>query len=117
MFTEDEADSLFAALANVTRRKMLDLIKAKPGQGVGELAASFDVSRIAIMNHLAVLEKANLVISEKTGRTRHLYINTAPIQMIYDQWTDDYSREWSRRMTSIKYLAEDTMAKRRTGDE
>jgi DNA-binding transcriptional ArsR family regulator len=112
MFTEKQADLLFHALAHETRRKILDIVRHKPGQGVGELAKAFDVSRIAIMNHLAVLEDAGLLVSEKEGRTRRLYLNAAPIQMIYDRWTDEYSRLWSSRLTSIKYAAEEAARKK-----
>lgn len=85
---------------------MLDLVKLQPGIGVGEVAGHFDVSRIAVMKHLAVLEDANLVTSEKDGRTRRLYFNPIPIQMIYDRWSDEYSAYWGSQVTGIKYLAE-----------
>lgn len=85
---------------------MLDIIKEEPGIGVGALASEFDVTRIAVMKHLAVLEGAGLVISEKDGRMRKLYFNAAPIQMIHDRWTSDYSAYWAGQMTRIKYLAE-----------
>lgn len=101
-----DMDAVFQALAHETRRRMLDLVKETPGIGVGALAAEFDVSRIAVMKHLAVLEEANLVLSEKDGRTRRLYFNAAPIQMIYDRWTSEYSAYWAGQITRIKYLAE-----------
>ncbi len=104
--TESQLDRLFHALAHETRRRILDLLRDNPGLGVGELAKSFDVSRIAVMNHLAVLEQTNLVISQKDGRTRRLYFNAAPIQMIQDRWMDDYSSYWASRVTGLKYAAE-----------
>ena len=85
---------------------MLDIVKEQPGIGVGALASQFDVSRIAVMKHLAIIEAAGLVISEKHGRVRKLYFNVAPIQMIHDRWTTEYSAYWSGRLTRIKYLAE-----------
>ena len=99
-------DAVFHALAHGVRRRILDLLRDRPGQGVGELAKGFDVSRIAIMNHLAVLEKAGLVVSERDGRVRRLYLNAAPIQMIHDRWTDEYSALWAGRVTGLKYVAE-----------
>ncbi|MEZ5894509.1 MAG: helix-turn-helix domain-containing protein [Parvularculaceae bacterium] len=99
-------DAVFQALAHESRRRMLDIVRNEPGIGVGALAGEFDVSRIAVMKHLAVLEAANLIVSEKDGRSRKLYFNAAPIQMIHDRWTDEYSAYWAGRMTSIKYLAE-----------
>lgn len=108
MITNEDMDQIFHALAHATRRTILDLLRDQPGQGVGELAKAFDVSRIAVMNHLAVLERAGLITSEKRGRKRHLYLNAAPIQMISDRWIDEFSGYWSSKLTSIKYAAERT---------
>lgn len=109
--------AVFHALAHDTRRKILDLLKLRPGLGVGELAQEFDVTRIAVMNHLAVLEQAGLVVSEKDGRTRRLYLNAAPIQMINDRWLDDYTGHWARKLTGIKYAAEAAAAKAKRGQD
>jgi len=109
-------DSIFQALAHVTRRTMLDLVRDTPGLTVGALAQEFDVSRIAVMNHLAVLEKANLIISEKDGRSRRLYLNAMPIQDIYDRWTDSYSAHWADRVNIIKHAAEAAARKTQQGD-
>lgn len=106
MNASDDLDAVFTALAHETRRRILDLLRDRPGAGVGEIAAEFDVSRIAIMKHLAVLEEAHLLVSQKDGRTRRLYFNAAPIRMIYDRWTDDYSGYWAGEITRLKYLAE-----------
>jgi DNA-binding transcriptional ArsR family regulator len=106
MFDDREMDAVFHALANESRRRMLDVIKDEPGIRVGLLAAGFDVSRIAVMKHLGVLETANLVISDKDGRTRRLYFNAAPIQMIHDRWTTEYSAHWAGQVTQIRYRAE-----------
>lgn len=85
---------------------MLDMVKASAGISVGALASQFDVSRIAVMKHLRVLEQADLIVSEKDGRSRRLYFNAVPVQMIYDRWTTEYSAYWSGNLTRIKYLAE-----------
>lgn len=85
---------------------MLDILKGRPGCSVGALAKEFDVSRIAVMNHLSVLEQAGLVVSEKPGRTRHLYLNAIPIRMIQERWLDAYSEPFAGRLTSIKAMAE-----------
>jgi len=106
MLTADEMDAVFHALAHEHRRRILDLVKASPGLSVGQLASAFDVTRIAVMNHLAVLERAGLVVSERDGRARRLYLNAVPIQMIHDRWTTDYSAHWARRLTDIKAIAE-----------
>lgn len=95
----------------------MDLLKARPGISVGELAQEFDVTRIAVMNHLAVLEDAGLVVSQKDGRTRRLFLNAAPIQMINDRWLDDYAGHWARKLTGIKYAAEAAHARSKRGQD
>lgn len=109
--------AIFHALAHESRRKIMDVLKAHPGISVGQLALEFDVSRIAVMNHLAVLEQAGLVVSEKDGRTRRLYLNAAPIQMINDRWMSDYSSRWARKLTGIKYAAEAAAKKKKGQDQ
>ncbi|MFK7835177.1 MAG: ArsR/SmtB family transcription factor [Sulfitobacter sp.] len=106
MFTNPDMDQVFAALAHRTRRDILDLLRDTPGMAVGELAKSFDVTRIAVMNHLHVLSTAGLVTSRKDGRTRRLYLNAMPIQMIFERWIDGYSEHWLDRMSLIKQTAE-----------
>ncbi|MEM6558002.1 MAG: helix-turn-helix transcriptional regulator [Pseudomonadota bacterium] len=106
MITNDDMDLVFHALAHQTRRRILDLVRDKPGQSVGELAQAFDVSRIAIMNHLKVLEEAGLLISQKDGRTRRLYLNAMPIQAIHERWIDAFSEAWADRLSFIKQAAE-----------
>jgi len=109
--------AVFHALAHEARRRVLDVLKAHPGIGVGELAGHFDVTRIAVMNHLTVLEDAGLVVSEKDGRTRRLYLNAAPLQMINDRWLDDYTGHWARKLTGIKCAAEAAHAKTKRGQD
>ena len=106
MLSEAKTDALFQALAHETRRAMLDIVRSEPGLSVGALATRFDVSRIAIMKHLAVLEAADLIVSQKDGRTRSLYFNIVPLQLIYDSWTDEYTRYWAGHVTGIKNRAE-----------
>ena len=106
MINNRDMDNVFQALAHRSRRRMLDIVKDQPGIGVGALASQFDVSRIAVMKHLAIIEAAGLVISEKQGRVRKLYFNVAPIQMIHDRWTTEYSAYWAGQLTRIKYVAE-----------
>ena len=106
MFTNEEMDKVFAALAHTSRRDMLDHLRDTPGMTVGALAAKFDVTRIAVMNHLKVLEDAQLIISEKDGRARRLYLNAVPIHAIYQRWTDTFSAHWLDQMSLIKSVAE-----------
>jgi DNA-binding transcriptional ArsR family regulator len=106
MHDEEGLDSVFAALAHETRRRILDLVRAEAGLSVGEIADCFDISRIAIMKHLAILEDANLLVSEKDGRSRRLYFNAAPIRAVYDRWTDEYSDHWAGEIMRLKRNAE-----------
>ena len=106
MFTNMQMDSVFHALAHETRREILDHLRDAPGLAVGELASRFDVTRIAVMNHITVLTHAELITSQKEGRTRRLYLNAMPIQMIYERWIDGYSAHWIDRMSLIKKAAE-----------
>ena len=115
MSTQDDMTAVFHALAHETRRRIMDVLRARPGIGVGELAQEFDVTRIAVMNHIAVLEGAGLVVSEKDGRVRRLFLNPAPLQMINDRWLDDYTGHWARKLTGIKYAAEAAFEKTKKG--
>ncbi len=106
MITNDDLDDVFGALSNRVRRRILDILHETPGESVGTLANQFEISRIAIMNHLKILEEAQLVTSQKQGRTRRLYINIMPIQAIHERWSDTYSGYWADRLSFIKLAAE-----------
>lgn len=106
MSVPDSLDAVFQALAHAGRRQILDIVKQTPGCSVNDVCAHFDISRIGVMKHLRVLEDADLLHSEKVGRTRRLYVNTVPIQMIYDRWTTEYSALWAGRLTRVKYRVE-----------
>jgi DNA-binding transcriptional ArsR family regulator len=102
----DAMDAVFQALASESRRRILDIVKDRPGCSVKHVAAFFDASRINVMKHLRVLEEAGLIHSEKQGRTRKLYFNCVPIQLIHERWTTEYSAMWARRLTKVKYRVE-----------
>ncbi len=102
----ESMDTVFVALASPARRKMLDIVKDRPGCTVKHVAGFFKMSRIAVMKHLRILVYAGLVISEKEGRSRKLYFNCVPIQMIYDRWTTEYSALWASGLTRLKYRVE-----------
>ena len=105
--TSLDQDHVFMALAHPVRRRILDVLKASPGCSVAHVCGHFELSRIGVMKHLKVLERADLVISEKRGRTRELHFNVVPIQMIYDRWTTELSAHWARRLTDLKYRVEE----------
>jgi predicted transcriptional regulator len=99
-------DAVFQALASGHRRKILDLVKSMPGCSVNDVCKYFDMSRIAVMKHLRILEDAGLLVSRKPGRTRELFFNAVPIQMIYDRWTTEYSQFWASQVTDLKFRLE-----------
>lgn len=115
----DSMDAVFAALAHPARRRMLDILIGMPGCSVNDVAKylirQFPMSRIAVMKHLKVLEKADLVISLKSGRTRELHFNATPIQLVHDRWTTQYSRFWAAHVNDIKFIAEEEESHDRKG--
>ena len=102
----NQLGQVFSALAHQTRRQIVDLVTQSPGCNVNDVCEHFDISRIAVMKHLDVLVGAQLIISQKKGRNRQLYFNAAPIQMIYDRWTNEYSTFWATQVVDLKKLAE-----------
>jgi DNA-binding transcriptional ArsR family regulator len=89
---DDELDRVFRALANGTRRAILDLLKDHP-RTTGELCASFpDLDRCTTMQHLGVLERAGLVVVRRRGRERWNHLDVLPIKQIHDRWIGDYAR-------------------------
>lgn len=101
-----QTDLIFQALASRPRRMIMDLIKQMPGCCVNDVCDHFEMSRIGVMKHLQILVDAKLVISRKQGRTRELFFNSAPIQLIYDRWTDEYSAFWATQAVDLKYTVE-----------
>ncbi|RYV03905.1 transcriptional regulator [Shewanella sp. OPT22] len=99
-------DEVFQALAHSHRRLILDFVNQNPGCLAGEIAQRFDCSRIAITKHIKILEKAQLLIIEPSGRKRLHYFNVMPIQMIYDRWTDQYSQFFAAPMSDFKQFVE-----------
>jgi DNA-binding transcriptional ArsR family regulator len=106
-------DAVFRALADPSRRQILDLLKARPGMNVSDLTEHFEFSRFAVMKHLRVLEEASLVVRRRDGKSKRLYLNAIPIQTIYDRWISQYSARWASSLTSLKYRLEEesTMVK------
>ena len=102
----ESMDAVFHALSHPARRRILDLVRGDAGMNIGAVCEHFAISRIAVMKHIKVLERADLLISERRGRERHLYFNVVPIQMIYDRWTTRYSSLWAERLTGVKYAVE-----------
>ena len=89
---KSQDDEVFKALASATRRRMLDVLKAAPCT-TGELCARFpELDRTTVLQHLRVLEGAELVTGRRVGRERHLALAPLPIKRIHDRWIGDYAR-------------------------
>ena len=88
-----DEDKVFKALADASRRKLLDRLRRKGGLSLGELCEKHDMSRQAVTKHLALLEAANLVVSKKQGREKLHYLNPVPINEIYMRWIGKFEQE------------------------
>lgn len=97
-----DADDVFKALANGTRRQILDLLKDGP-RTTGDLAEQFpDIHRTTVMQHLGVLHRAGLVIPQRKGRERWNHLDVMPIKMIHDRWIGDYAASAVDRLARLK---------------
>ena len=108
--TPDDLDIVFHALAHHDRRRILDLVREAPGCRIEEVSRRFATSRVAILKHIRVLEKAELIHSEKVGRERRLHFNAVPIQQIHERWTDEFSARWASELVGIKRAVEAAVA-------
>ena len=100
-------DDVFRALADPVRRQLLDSLHARNGQTLGELCEGHDMSRQAVTKHLAILEDANLVATEKRGREKLHYLNPIPIHDIADRWIGKYERGRLRALGTLKKKLEE----------
>lgn len=95
-------DAVFKALADPTRRQLLDRLRAKNGQTLSALCEEMDMTRQAVSKHLAVLEDANLVVTLRRGREKEHYLNPTPIFEIADRWIDKFERGRLRALADLK---------------
>jgi DNA-binding transcriptional ArsR family regulator/uncharacterized protein YndB with AHSA1/START domain len=102
---EDATAPLWPALADPTRRRVLDLLRDRP-RTTGEIAAQFTISRIAVMRHLEVLASAGLVTSRKRGRERWHYLNAVPLQRIHERWADPLASSLASGLLRLKRRVE-----------
>jgi DNA-binding transcriptional ArsR family regulator len=100
-------DDVFRALADPSRRRLLDRLQARSGQTLGELCSEMEMTRQAVTKHLAVLEAANLVATVRRGREKLHYLNPAPIQEIYDRWIGKYERHRVEALANLKQALEE----------
>ena len=99
-------DAVFKALADPTRRALLDALRARNGQTLSELSERPNMTRQAVTKHLGILEAANLVVSQKRGREKLHYLNPVPIHDIAERWIDKFERERLRALAQLKHKLE-----------
>jgi DNA-binding transcriptional ArsR family regulator len=95
-------DLVFKALADPTRRLLLDRLFERDGHTLTELAADLEMTRFGVMKHLKVLEEAGLVITRKSGREKLHFLNPVPIQLIHDRWIDKYTVGPASALAALK---------------
>ena len=91
MWQNDAVDAVFRALADPTRRRLLDSLTERTGQSLRELCAGLEMARQTVSKHLAVLETANLVTTERRGREKLHFVNGEPLRAIAERWIEQYS--------------------------
>jgi len=104
-------DDVFKALADPTRRSLLDELFREDGQTLGALVARFELTRFGVMKHLNVLEQAGLVVTRKRGREKLHFLNPVPIRLIHDRWVSKYAEPWAAALSELKTDLEKTMEK------
>jgi DNA-binding transcriptional ArsR family regulator len=99
----DDEDLVFKALADPTRRLLLDRLFEQDGMTLGQLEGEVpELTRFGVMKHLGVLEQAGLVVTRKQGRHKHHYLNPVPIRLIYERWIDKYRDHRSAALLDLK---------------
>src|SRR5581483_6854852 len=102
-------DDVFKALADPTRRGLLDELFERDGQTLTALEARVDMTRFGVMKHLRVLEEAGLVVTRRQGREKLHYLNTVPIRLVHDRWVSKYAEPWAATLSGLKRNLEDDM--------
>ncbi|WP_372781146.1 ArsR/SmtB family transcription factor [Phenylobacterium sp.] len=102
----DDMDRVFKALADASRRRLLDLLQADEGQTLGALAGRLDMTRQAVSQHLAVLEAANLIATVRSGREKLHYLNPVPIHEIHARWIAKFERPRLDALAALKQRLE-----------
>lgn len=100
-------DRVFKALADKSRRRLLDLLHLENGRTLGDLCQHLDMSRQAVTKHLTVLEEANLVSVVWRGREKYHYLNPVPLHEIYERWIGKFERQKLRALSDLKRKLEE----------
>ena len=93
---------MFKALADPTRRFLLDLLFEREGRTLTELESQVDMTRVGVMKHLRLLEEAGLVVTRRSGREKLHFLNPVPIRLIHDRWIDKYAEHHASALANLK---------------
>jgi uncharacterized protein YndB with AHSA1/START domain/biotin operon repressor len=104
-------DTVFRALADPTRRALLDELFREDGQTLSALEARFDITRFGVMKHLKQLEEAGLVVTRRRGREKLHFLNPVPIRLVHDRWVSKYAEPWAAALSDLKTTLEHPMEK------
>jgi DNA-binding transcriptional ArsR family regulator len=99
-------DAVFKALADPTRRLLLDELYRRDGQTLTELESRVEMTRFGVMKHLKVLEEAHLVTTRRRGREKLHFLNPVPIQLVHDRWVSKYAEPWAATLSGLKNALE-----------
>lgn len=102
----DDDDLVFKALADPTRRFLLDLLFERDGRTLTELESQVEISRFGVMKHLRVLQDAGLVVTRRSGREKLHFLNPVPIRLIHDRWIDKYTAGPASMLAGLKKALE-----------
>jgi DNA-binding transcriptional ArsR family regulator len=103
-------DRVFKALADPSRRLLLDRLFQRDGRTLTELEAELDMTRFGVMKHLRVLEDAGLVVTQRVGREKLHFLNPVPIRLVHDRWIDKFTERRVSALTDLKRQLEEDSA-------
>ena len=104
-------DAVFKALADPTRRSLLDELFREDGQTLSALEGRFAMTRFGVMKHLNQLEEAGLVVTKRRGREKLHFLNPVPIRLVHDRWVSKYAEPWAAELSDLKHRLESQMEK------
>ena len=104
-------DEVFRALADPTRRSLLDELFRQDGQTLSQLEERFEMTRFGVMKHLKQLEEAGLVVTRRRGREKLHFLNPVPIRLVHDRWVSKYAEPWAAGLSELKQRLESPMEK------
>jgi DNA-binding transcriptional ArsR family regulator len=102
-----DADLVFKALADGTRRHLLDRLFERDGRTLSELESELEMTRFGVMKHLRVLEEAGLVVTRRSGREKLHFLNAVPIKQLHDRWIDKYTERRASALLDLKQKLEE----------